>query len=239
MGLPNWGLQDLEIPDDFDPEKHCGAKRPNLNTVCMHRTPQGVRCKRHSRGNSTETQLANREKKLTGGKKFFDRVEEIKNDPNLLRLDTEIAVLRATLEIQLNQYGVDLERYEKAIQSLGAIGEMPDDVMEAMGAAMPSLKMDTIETLAKLVTAEHNMQFAKRNSIPIAQVGQMLAQLLRGFESIARRHDIPAYVVEEFSRIIRDLTLPTAMTAGIKKSMESVELPPPDPARGYEVVELN
>ncbi len=199
------------IPDDFDPEKHCGAVMGD--TVCMRPAGWGVqglsledrpgsRCVLHRGVPALVVGVNTMPARRRRTKALLERVEELRSSRELLTLEEQIATMRALWEKEVEAAAAQSEAFDAYMQT----------VYEALDAGLepppvpPELvpKVDTrvLDSLARLVKTEYEMRYAKRFSVPVEEVAQMLLKLAEVFNTIAAKYGIPVEAREEFAEAV-------------------------------------
>lgn len=220
MPMPDKKHTGLEIPEGFDPLKHCGAKLRGKNTVCMAPAGQGssyppdvrqnARCYRH--GGITGTLKTGSESKVLGKRrpgglriKFSDRIKLLKTDAKLLTLEDQIATLKAFIEVEQEALSDQMDAFDEYMQVVRDAAANGDEMPPMPAGLFPDLKTDKIETLARLIKIEYDMRFSRRFSIPVEEMGAILVQLVAKFGKIADRYNLPAAAKEDFAKEILEL----------------------------------
>lgn len=216
MPEPSSGRAGLQIPDNFDPLIHCGAKSRNKDKICMKPAGEGTphlregRCYLH--GGLTPIVKDGSESKIYGRRRpqalkvrLADRIDELMHSEELLTLDRQIATLRAYIEREQELVGVQMDRYDDWMDDvrMAAIttGEMPP-----MPAGLfPSIDVSRVEALAKLVRTEYEMRFARKFSIPIEELGSIVVQIVNKFNKLADRYSLPQEAKSEFAAMLNDI----------------------------------
>lgn len=209
MGLPvKFKLEEVNVPEKFNPEIHCGAYKANGHTVCMLKEGTGTnhlgtgRCKFHG-GASSKTLGA----KLTST--LEERMEQFQNSPELLSVDRSVAFLQAFVEQQFAMYGQSLDTWNEVREALaqGTKDGEPPAITQDM---FPQLDTKAIDQLGKMVTIAFNMRYAKRNAISVPEMQAMVGQIVVIFQQLVEKYHIPRDAAAEFAQRLR--TLRTANT---------------------------
>ncbi len=175
------------INPNFDPDYHCGAKTRSGST-CMNRsgfkTPHvgEGRCFRHGG-------LGGRKK---GGvidmkimrSTFEERVEEYQNDPELLTLDREIAIVKVIIDAKLAAYSEQYEDWLRVQEQLDDPMFAPEDGSIPELPPIPELSISELDQLNKLVRTAFEMKYARRHSIPIEELQSIIVQLAKNFNDV-------------------------------------------------------
>lgn len=195
------------IPDGFDPEKHCGAKKrkSDPSTVCMNvagfkTTHVGVgRC--HLHGGSTPVKHGLYSKHVQS-QVLSEAIDEIRLDPALGALDDELSVVKALLQSRLDLYSEQLQDHERAMTLVREGVETDQHVPPA-----PSLDdlVKLIDAINRLAGTNFNMKFARKYSIPITELEALLGQIASLFMSLCDRYGIGDDAKREFAEGVRDM----------------------------------
>jgi len=196
MPMPNTAV--TNVPQKFDPEKHCGAKQRGRDGVClmlagMRTDHVGVgRCFLH--GGLTPV-IHGGSSKVYPRAPIRDRIEEIKQSPDLLSLDDQIAYLRAIIERQMEVFCEQIEGFDFVVNKLNeaeAEGRIETDGAPLITADMfPKVDTALIDQLQKLVNVAYNMRFSKRFSVPVSELGSIIAQIKSAFDDVCARFNLP------------------------------------------------
>lgn len=214
MPEPASGRDGLMIPEHFDPLIHCGAKLRNKGTVCLKVAGVGTdhvnegRCYLHGGISGTlihgyKSKIYGRERPAQLRARLRDRIEELKASPELLTLDTQIATLRAYIERQHDQLGIQMDKYDEFMEAVAAQddGTLPDLPPELF----PLLDTGHMETLAKLVKTEYEMKFSRRFSVPIEEVGAIVMQIVTKFNKLADEYRLPQEARTRFAGMMAEI----------------------------------
>ena len=196
----------LVVNPEFDPEYHCGGMTRSKST-CMNRagfkTPHvgEGRCYRHGGlgGRKKGGVIDMKVSRAT----FEERVEKYQNDPELLTLDREIAMIKMVIDAQVAQFSeayedwvVIRDRLESGVPF--AEGETVPEL-----PPMPSLSLSAMDSLNKLVRTAFEMKYARRHSIPIEELQSIIVQIATNFNKVLeivfdriRMGDDPRRIVE-------------------------------------------
>jgi len=209
MPLPS--SETLKIPEEFDPDQHCGAAVGD--TVCMRPAGWGVRglaanerpqyrCVIHAGIPATLSIPKNADvaPRIT---RLEERIEQIRNSAELLTLEDQIAALRAIWEQELSAVAIQSDLFNEYLVQLRAAAEQGIEMPPPPEA--PQVNTRILETLAKLVKTEYEMRYSKRFSVPIEEVGQLLLKLVKEFNKIADKYQLPPEVKEEYARAVLEL----------------------------------
>jgi hypothetical protein len=204
------------VPAGFDPNQHCGAYTGETrNTLCMHKAgyntdhPGEGRCKYHGgrtpiKGDGTRSILPSRRPVPIGV--LFD--QELRN-PNLLRLDVEVAELKAVLRRQFaliqeadEQYAdMAAEILEKAQEE----GWTKKQTMDTLRLLMPELDTSVYDTLMRTVNTQYNMQFSRKFAVSIQEFAAAMDKVYSILIEKAQEYDVPdgflLAVADELKRI--------------------------------------
>lgn len=201
------------VPAGFDPAIHCGATSRG-GMLCTRPAGWGVtgieederksrRCKMHggqSNGRPIEHGLYSERFRSS----FLERVEQIRQDPSLRQLDTEIAVAKAAMEKEITAYESESETYETLYEAY-----LLDPVNVAAPRA-PRINTEILETIGRLVKTDHDIVYGKRYSIPIRDVQVAFAQIQSVFDDVCKRFGISEDAKQAFAKGLMNVKLPDA-----------------------------
>lgn len=199
------------IPEEFDPEQHCGAIVGD--TVCMRPAGWGVaglsasekkgyRCTLHSGspalviGHSRGPALRKRISSLE------ERIEAIRKSAELLTLEDQIATLRALWEYELQAASIQSAVFEDYMQQVREALDAGLEPPPIPPDIIPRVDMKLVENISRLVRAEYEMRYTKRFSVPLDEVGAMLLKLVNVFNKIAEKYGIPREAREEYAKAV-------------------------------------
>lgn len=199
----------------FDPELHCGAKARN-GGECMQLAgaqtdhPKMGRCKFHGGKTPVKHGLySNLPRTL-----LTDRIEALKRDPEALTVDSEMAIVRALLELQIEQMGVNMDQYTSLQELLQTVKPDSEEAMEAVESLARSAKrldgdgvVTLINALGKLVKLSFEMRFARKHSIPVSELEIILEQIYQAFDVVSKRHGMSDAARSEFGEMIRNVNV--------------------------------
>lgn len=119
-----------------------------------------------------------------------DRMADFLESPQLLSLNNEVALLKSMLEIQVDDYS----RYMEELSQYEDIMANWDDKGDGKPPPKPrpaSLDPETMRLVINAVKTQHEMQFARRFSVPIAEVHAFAQQVGMAFAEICDEYAIP------------------------------------------------
>ncbi len=149
---------------------------------------------------------------------LIEEIEHAKSDPELLTLNSEIALMRVQLnrqieriaqqDIRLSDFFVDLaERGIDVTDPSFDISTLPDPIATGVD-------LDLIKTLISAVRSAADMQFSKRFSIPIKDVLALLNQMAVHFNQLSDKYHLPNEAKIEFGNRIRGLKIGQPLGVG-------------------------
>ena len=203
MPLPvKYKLEDINVPANFDPLKHCGAYKAKGHTVCMAAAGMGTdhlgvdRCKFHG-GASWKRRGAKADT-------LADRMDAVLNSPELLSVDRSIAFLQVWVEKQFELYGESLESWEQIREALSSgtkDGEPPAITQDLF----PKLDLSVLDQLMKMVNVAFNMKYNKKNSVSMQELNQLVGSIVTIFQRIAEKYRLPREAAIDFATELRGL----------------------------------
>ena len=192
----------------FDPDKHCGAKIPNQDRLCMQ--PKGFktdhvgegRCKYH--GGATPI-VHGRYSKIERTS-IVDKAAEYERDPDLLNIDREIAYLRAVWDRMVANHAQQVDSFEDFMEAIRtgddeAVAEMGDTALDAF----PSLNMEFFNHLVKAVRTSHEMRYAKKYSVPVEELNSIMLDMFQLINDVFVRWNIPQEARIEIANKLRTI----------------------------------
>ena len=138
---------------------------------------------------------------------LYDKIQEIKEDPQLLNADEPVALLRALLNEQIFKHDEASSQYTEALEKWlddneGNIEDFPDPP-EPDQFVNPEL----IRLVVQAQKVAHDMRYQRRATMPIPQVGQMILSISEKAVDIMRRHRLPPEAEKELADHIRGLSI--------------------------------
>ena len=135
---------------------------------------------------------------------FLERVDQIREDPRLRQLDTEIAVAKAALERDIETYETDISTYDILFEAY------LQDPKNVAAPRAPHINTEILETIGKLIKTDHEIVYGKRYSIPIRDVQVAFAQIQSVFDDVCKRFAIPDDAKAAFAKGLMNVKLPDA-----------------------------
>lgn len=114
------------------------------------------------------------------------RAREIRESDDLLNLDNEIAVVKVIFSDQLRGYEAASKLWEAYMQRIesGAY----DEGEEPVAPNTPEIDLKTLDTLSRLVKITLDARFARRHSIPIAELENVVNQIAMVFNRVCETY---------------------------------------------------
>lgn len=205
---------ELSLLDTRNPNKViCGAKKANTdgkelcNNLAGFRTPHlgEGRCYRHG-GLSTGRPIIHgkRSKRLRFG--LMEEIGRVMSSPDLLTLNRPIAMMKVALDRQIELAALKDEQFAREIETLEAAGiSISDPGFDLAKLSRFDVDLDLMKTLVMAIRNSYDMQFSRRFSISIQELGAVIAQIASAFNEIANRHKLPAEAKVDFANAMRGL----------------------------------
>ena len=150
-----------------------------------------------------------------------EQMESIKQSPDLLNLDDQIAYLRALFERQVDATDSAYMKFDQMLAQIEETGIDPDDAETLKAAAaemMPNVDTAIVGELTRIVKVAYEMRFARRFSIPIAELAQVVEQIVYAFNQIAGKYQLSQDARLEFAELMQGLKLSRQMDVQLDRA---------------------
>jgi hypothetical protein len=139
----------------------------------------------------------------------MEEIAAARNDPELLTLDNEVAILRVTLARQIEVISGQDEQIAAFFEQLNDDDIDPTDPEFELSTLPESntVDLDVIKVLITAVRNSYEMQFSKRFSIPIKELAVVLNQMAAAFNEVAQKYGLPPEARTEFGDRMRALKI--------------------------------
>lgn len=213
------------IPDGFDPEKHCGAKtrgsKPCMNTAGFKTDHLTIgRCFLHG-GISGTLKHGMRSEVVRQMPSLKEQMEQMKQSPDLLNLDDQIAFLRVLFDRQVDQAGLQFDKFDDVLNGIAELNLDPEDAetfKKSAAEMMPTVDTAIVGELVKIVKVAYEMRFARRFSIPISELAAVVEQIVYAFNQIAQKHGLSQDARVEFAELMQGLKLSRQMDVQLDRA---------------------
>ena len=206
---------ELPLTDKLNPNHvTCGAKLPNTDgkktcrNLAGERTPHlGTgKCWRHG-GLSPGRPIIHGKRSSKLRVSLMEEITRVMNDPELLTLNQPIAMMKVALNRQLELAAAKDEEFALALETMEESGIDITDPQFDLSKLAPFTNVDTelIKTLVMSVRNAYEMQFSRRFSISIRELGAIIAQIGYAFNRIADKYGMSSEAKMEFGQAMRAL----------------------------------
>lgn len=227
MPLPlSQAAANADIPPTFNEDYNCGAYLRKKNTLCMNRAGQNTdhlgegRCYLHGGQTpirSTGKRSIIRSRRMKSMQELF---EEHRSSPDLLRMDNQVAQLKAMIDLRfemMTESGDTYKRIYEQFMEMAAEEEMtPTQIAEQLKLILPNLDVSMYDALNRLTTAQFNMQFSRKFSVSVQEMASVLERIYDAFIAVCDRHGVPPEAIEDFGRRLKKIQLSRPVDATLE-----------------------
>ena len=137
------------------------------------------------------------------------QAEEMRQDPDLLDTEEQIALLKVIVRDQVNEYDIAIKKYYEEDLPRWESGKSVDPDLALMPPRKPVpsdfVSNEVIRLMTGIQKTTMDILFQKQNMLPKTEVSRIMAELSVILQGVVRKYNLPQAALEEFADKVRSI----------------------------------